>query len=783
MSTAIIADATLLKTTGPVFVERDGERITLEEGDSIYESDVIITGSDTTADILFRDGAKSRLSPDTELKLVDFDFGPGEDPSFIMNLAQGAMRTVSGEVVKLNPEAFELITPRATVGIRGTEFFNSVDGDNEIHAVLFISEGHIMMVTRDDGQSLNMSTPLQVINMQDGDEGPLTIQRYSLTQMESMINASAPTLGQDIPQDINEQGDWDQLDAVDKQAKDQVEDKEQAEEKEAKEEQQAQEEQQVATEQQVEAEQTISAGVSVVVLVQDAATSEDAAASQKIVDSLEQIGVKVSVLDLAPIGEGGDDILIDTIVDDAQDDASDDFQAGNDSGADGQNPGGNIPSIGGGDTPSVPEPPTPPVDNVGETINIGSVNAAGTGKNEIFEGTAKNDTINGGSLDSSYKASITVNGDAGDDNISLGSLTSKYSASITIDGGAGNDNIKLGALVSNNNSKDIEGLITIDGGNGNNTYLVDGDINATGVKSFISFKGGAGNDAFTVKGDITAYEAGVWGQEKGAINFDGGDGTNTYFVDGNLDANNSGSNGIDISFVGGNGTDEFTVTGTISATTGGYIKFDGGDGTNTYTVNGAISVDSKGEVEFVGGNGDDTFTVGSITATGRDSDDKKGWIKFDGGDGTNEFIVNGVITANADGYIEFNGGAGEDTITLAGGFETEHTSKIIIDGGDDEDVDNFHIYTDGSNGTITFSENTFTEDSEDVLTLYGGFKIKDGVAIEDGGILQVTFGEGANAVTFIFEGINGLDDNDAAREAYINFTSGSNIGQINFLTA
>ena len=70
-----ITDATLSNATGSVFVEREGVRISLNEGDGIYESDLIITGPDTTADITFRDGTKSRLSPDTELKLVDFDFG------------------------------------------------------------------------------------------------------------------------------------------------------------------------------------------------------------------------------------------------------------------------------------------------------------------------------------------------------------------------------------------------------------------------------------------------------------------------------------------------------------------------------------------------------------------------------------------------------------------------------------------------------------------------------------------------------------------------------------
>lgn len=57
------------------FVECQGDRISLKESDDIYVSDVIITGADTTADFIFRDGTNSLLSPNTELKLTNFEFG------------------------------------------------------------------------------------------------------------------------------------------------------------------------------------------------------------------------------------------------------------------------------------------------------------------------------------------------------------------------------------------------------------------------------------------------------------------------------------------------------------------------------------------------------------------------------------------------------------------------------------------------------------------------------------------------------------------------------------
>ncbi len=199
-------EATITRSTGPAFVERNGSKISLNEGDGIYESDLIITGSETTIDISFRDGTKSRIGPDSEMRLVDFEFGENEDASFVVNLTQGAMRTVTGEIVKLNPEAFEVITPRATAGIRGTEFITEVKGDTENHLVLYISGGSVMLVKGENGQTLSFDKPLQGTSI--ASDGSMQARSYSMTEMQSLINDIAPSIGGNIPTNSESQGDW-----------------------------------------------------------------------------------------------------------------------------------------------------------------------------------------------------------------------------------------------------------------------------------------------------------------------------------------------------------------------------------------------------------------------------------------------------------------------------------------------------------------------------------------------------------------------------------------------
>lgn len=184
-----LGDAILVDATGHVFVEHEGKEITLKVGDSIYESDVINTGPDSTAEIEFRDGAVSHLFPNTELTLSDFDFGPGEEPSFVMNLAEGAMRTVSGKVVELNPDAFEVITPNAVVGIRGTEFITSVRDGKEVHALVFISGGKVLVVTREDGSRVELTGSNQLVSFLQGDMGPIRIEQYTNDEFNQAMDS------------------------------------------------------------------------------------------------------------------------------------------------------------------------------------------------------------------------------------------------------------------------------------------------------------------------------------------------------------------------------------------------------------------------------------------------------------------------------------------------------------------------------------------------------------------------------------------------------------------
>ncbi len=149
--------AKISKASGPISVERNGKTLELNQGDTVYATDIISTQK-SAIELVFTDGAIANLSPNSTLKIQEFSYDTGEDPAFVLSLARGAMRSLSGKLVELNPDAFKVLTPKATAGIRGTEFVTVVRLDgSEQHMLLNIDPGHNFVVTSYGGRQISLS--------------------------------------------------------------------------------------------------------------------------------------------------------------------------------------------------------------------------------------------------------------------------------------------------------------------------------------------------------------------------------------------------------------------------------------------------------------------------------------------------------------------------------------------------------------------------------------------------------------------------------------------------
>ncbi len=180
--------ATISKASGPVTILRDGHTLTLHEGDKVFSTDTIKTQS-VSVELSFEDGAKAMLGPQTVMTIQEFSTS-FDDPSFILNLATGAMRSISGKVVEQNPDAFKVFTPKATVGIRGTDFITKVNADgSEVHAVISLSQGHNLVITTHDGEQISLTTSSDGAFIGSGASTTLSPYNFTDEELEEIVGA------------------------------------------------------------------------------------------------------------------------------------------------------------------------------------------------------------------------------------------------------------------------------------------------------------------------------------------------------------------------------------------------------------------------------------------------------------------------------------------------------------------------------------------------------------------------------------------------------------------
>lgn len=102
----------------------DGSRTALALGSVIQEKDVLTTEANTYARIKFTDQSETVMRPETTLEIADYRFQQEEPESgnILLKLLKGGLRRLTGLIGKSEPKQDVLVTPVATIGIRGTHY-------------------------------------------------------------------------------------------------------------------------------------------------------------------------------------------------------------------------------------------------------------------------------------------------------------------------------------------------------------------------------------------------------------------------------------------------------------------------------------------------------------------------------------------------------------------------------------------------------------------------------------------------------------------------------------
>ncbi|MGB6396124.1 MAG: Ig-like domain-containing protein, partial [Bradyrhizobium sp.] len=137
----------VVKMTGSASIVRNGVAIVVNTGDTLYQNDVVQTGSNSTVGLVLDDGTAFNLSANARFMLNDFLYDPNSTSNHsLVSLIQGAATFVAGQIAPTGN--MEVSTPISVVGIRGTAVIldiNSIDGqvsisvadqqDGQVHSV------------------------------------------------------------------------------------------------------------------------------------------------------------------------------------------------------------------------------------------------------------------------------------------------------------------------------------------------------------------------------------------------------------------------------------------------------------------------------------------------------------------------------------------------------------------------------------------------------------------------------------------------------------------------
>ena len=118
--------ARVVRIEGKIQVKNTQKKISprnLKMGAALYEGDYLTSKANSHAVLTFRDGGRVTMQANTEYKINNYQYQTQtQDDKSIQTLIKGGLRILTGKIGKIKKEDYQLNTPVATIGIRGTGF-------------------------------------------------------------------------------------------------------------------------------------------------------------------------------------------------------------------------------------------------------------------------------------------------------------------------------------------------------------------------------------------------------------------------------------------------------------------------------------------------------------------------------------------------------------------------------------------------------------------------------------------------------------------------------------
>ena len=144
---------------------------TIAAGTNVFSSELVRTGPDSSAQLLFLDQTSLSVAPQSQVTLDRFVYDPSRGAGTVaLRATVGAFRFVTGAQ---NPNSYQIETPVATISVRGTILDILVYVDRTI---VIIQEGLATVTSLRTRLSYEMTTPgtALIVSASGRVEGPIT---------------------------------------------------------------------------------------------------------------------------------------------------------------------------------------------------------------------------------------------------------------------------------------------------------------------------------------------------------------------------------------------------------------------------------------------------------------------------------------------------------------------------------------------------------------------------------------------------------------------------------
>lgn len=126
----------------------------IKRGAKIFQKDMVETKAGAMAQFRMVDGALFSLRENTQWKVASYEYKKtgASNGNAKLELLKGGLRTITGEIGRKNKKNYELKTPVASIGIRGTHFQVDIL-DNKLY--VSVNEGAVSISAAQCSENLN----------------------------------------------------------------------------------------------------------------------------------------------------------------------------------------------------------------------------------------------------------------------------------------------------------------------------------------------------------------------------------------------------------------------------------------------------------------------------------------------------------------------------------------------------------------------------------------------------------------------------------------------------